>query len=94
MDRFKKECAKLKKKGVKVKLVTSRVLDDYAGMNPRAAKDMHFNGCPKDAILIRRDLSLRDKDQTLRHEVFEQNEMKRNGGKYYPAHKKAMRKIG
>jgi hypothetical protein len=93
---FKDKCAKLKKKGVKVKLVTSKVLEDYAGMNHHAAKDMHFpkSKCPKNTILIRRDLMPKAKIQTLDHELYEIDVMSKNGNQYFPAHKKAMDKIG
>lgn len=91
---FQNDCLNLKKKGVRVKVVTSKVLDDYAGMNHRAAKDMHFPNCPKNVILIRRDLPAKDKRQVLRHEIFEESAMKRNGNRYIPAHRKAMDRIG
>ena len=93
---FKRDCDKLKGKGYNVKLVTSKVLDDYAGMNHHAAKDMHFplSKCRKHEILIRRDLPPKTKRKTLKHEVFEIDVMKKNGNKYIPAHKKAMRRVG
>jgi hypothetical protein len=91
---FKQDCAAVKKHGRKVRLVTSKTLQDYAGMNPLAAKDMHFKGCGKDEYLIRRDLSPTAKRQTLQHEIMEEKKMKKNGCKYMPAHISTMKKIG
>jgi hypothetical protein len=87
---FKNSCQKLKQGGVKVKLVTRSTLNDYWGMNPQAAKKLHFTAIKKNELLIRRDLPPRDKNLVLEHEACEDRTMRNNGGQYFPAHRGAL----
>lgn len=75
---------------MKIKFVTGRILKDFAGMNHLAAKELHFKGCPKDTILIDKNMSRKDKIETVKHEMHELKLMKK-GMHYFPAHKRALK---
>jgi hypothetical protein len=78
-----------KKRGLKVKLVDSRRLKDYAGMNDLIAKKMGFK-CPPRTIMADRDMSIPKQRQTLRHEIIERGHMAK-GMPYWKAHKIALK---
>lgn len=77
-----------KKQGLKIREVGKSRLLDYAAMNPRAAKVMHFKNIKKNEILIDKNLSLNRKVRDLRHELIEMDKMTKgkDKGKYWPAH--------
>ena len=81
--------AKLHQKGYQVKLVDSRSLRDYAGMNPEAAKDFGKSFEPN-TYEIDGGLNWEKKYTTLVHEINEHQSMK-NGDPYWKAHCKALR---
>lgn len=88
LDRHKEEEEKMK---VKVKLVSHKILKDYAGMNYYAAKTLHFHPFPKkDEIFVDRDMKKKDIKETVRHEKLERKLMGK-GCTYWNAHKKALR---
>lgn len=95
MEELLGEC---RKRGVRVEFVPTSVTRDYIGMNSEAAKTMGFEWPTEfgekpggDWILIDRDLSAQDKEETLRHEMVEMDLMK-GGIKYFPAHDIALKK--
>lgn len=76
---------------MKIRFVTKRILKDYAGMNHYAAKEMHFKPVPpKNTIFVDKNMSRKDKVETVKHEIAECNLMKK-GMHYFPAHKKALK---
>jgi cell shape-determining protein MreC len=77
---------------LKVRCVSSKNLLDFAAMNPRAAKDMHFRNIKKNEILLDKKRPLKSRVVDLRHELIEIDAMKKNNNKYFPAHKIATRK--
>jgi hypothetical protein len=72
-------------KGYKVSFVGKKVLHDYAGMNPEAAKIMHFHNIHPYELEILNTLPLGDQKNNLRHEIVERNLM-HAGMAYFPAH--------
>lgn len=74
--------------GVEVKLVSSKTLLDYAGMNSSVAERIGFE-IPDDTIYIKKSLSWKERYHTLNHEMVEMGLMG-GGKKYWPAHKKAL----
>lgn len=78
-------------KGIKVTMVSSKVLGDFAGMNNFASKQLHFHPRPKkNEVFIDRDMSKTDKAKTLLHEMTEMDLM-RQGHPYWSAHKEALK---
>ena len=77
-----------KQLGIKVNFVPSEKLKDFAGMNPKIGKVMGFS-IPAKTILIDEHLSLKDKYETLLHELYEYGLM-RKGMKYWDAHLKSL----
>ena len=77
---------------LKVRCVSSKNLLDFAAMNPRAAKDMHFGNIKKNEILLEKKRPLKSRVVDLRHELIEMEAMKKNHNKYFPAHKIATKK--
>jgi hypothetical protein len=75
--------------GLNVKDVPSSRLNDYAGMNPCAAKKMGYKKIGKKEILIDKELPLKSRVRNLRHELIEYHDMSK-GKDYFPAHKKAL----
>ena len=75
----------------KVTEVKPKVLRDYAGMNASAAKAMGFDSYPikKDEILVDRRLSPEHRKRVIKHEIYEDEHM-RKGDSYWDAHKKAL----
>lgn len=78
-----KEC---NKQGIRVVFVPDSKTLDFIGMNPLAAKDMHFPMNAQHTFWVDKNLSIQEKYETLRHEYVEYFAMKKNGGKYIPAH--------
>ena len=78
--------------GLKVKLVPSEKLLDYAGMNDKAASKFGFE-MPKQSIYIDRGLCWQGRSETLKHELDEREGMRRGAG-YWKAHKKALKNEG
>lgn len=74
----------------KIKFVGSRKLKDYAGMNYYAAKKFNFPLTKSNLILIDKNLSKKDKNKTIKHEIAEAELMKR-GHSYWFSHKKALK---
>jgi hypothetical protein len=81
-----------KQNKVKVKLVGSRKLADYAGMNDEAAKKLGYRKLPNKTILIDRNLSVKTKKRTLKHELIEMNLMEKKHMPYWVAHKIALKR--
>ena len=77
-----------KEAGVTVKLVSSGILLDYAGMNSEAAEEIGFK-MPCDTIYIKKSLSWKSRYHTLNHEMVEMGCME-GGRRYWPAHRKAL----
>ena len=77
---------------LKVRCVKGKNLLDFAAMNPRAAKDMHFHNIKKNEILLEKKRPLKTRVVDLRHELIEYEAMKKNHNKYFPAHRIATRK--
>ena len=88
-DRFNELARRCHYLGLRVKLVPSSVLKDYAGMNYEAAKKIGFP-MKKKEILISRDLSDKARYHTLRHELIERDLMINKKVKYWPAHVRAL----
>lgn len=76
--------------GYRIKSVSSKVLKDYAGMNPYAAKQLGFRSIRPDEILVAKDLSSEKRRRTVNHELIEAGNMER-GMPYWDAHKVALR---
>ena len=95
MESLKKQYAELlaqaREEGFRVVIVPKSVLIDYAGSNPQFAKAVGLRE-PKHEIWIVRGMSLKDKVETLRHELYEEQYMRKRHSKYWPAHKAATRK--
>jgi len=77
-------------KGIRVKFVTSKVLYDYAGMNPGAAKIIGFKDIKDNEILIDKTLPEYEQCDNIKHELVEKNLMDK-GMPYWPSHLKALR---
>lgn len=78
-------------KGIKVTYVPSKITKDFGGMNYYAAKVFHFHPCPKkNEVFIDREMSKKDKAETLLHEITEIDLM-RHGHPYWSAHTKALK---
>ena len=84
-----------KKQGIAVKFVDSKILKDYAGMNPEAAEAMGFPDYDGDKrtkeILIDRTLPEETQTRNLKHELVEMRLMQK-GMKYWEAHEIALDK--
>lgn len=84
-----------KKQGIAVKFVDSKILKDYAGMNPEAAEAMGFPDYDGDKqtkeILIDRTLPEETQTRNLKHELVEMRLMQK-GMKYWEAHEIALGK--
>jgi hypothetical protein len=78
------------RKGFAVSFVGSKVLHDYAGMNPEAAKVMGYVDIQGKEIQIDKHQPLETQKRNLRHELVERGLMKA-GEKYYPAHLTALK---
>jgi len=76
---------------IKVKLVDSRKLLDYLGMNDEAAKKLGYRKLPNKTILIDKNLSVKTKKRTLKHELVEMNLMEKRHMPYWKAHAKALK---
>lgn len=75
----------------KIKYVSKEILKDYWGMNKKAAESLNFPfPYSKNTILVRDDLSAKDKKITFKHEVEEFKKMSR-GSKYWGAHLYALK---
>lgn len=75
-----------------IKFVSPNTLKDYAGMNFWARKSFGFNRkMGKNDIWIDRNLSHRDKIETINHEIIEA-ELMRKGKDYFDSHLIALRK--
>jgi hypothetical protein len=72
--------------GIKVKEVPSKRVHDYAGDNTEAARSFGVKKIGKDEIIIDKNMKLKTKLHTLRHEIIERHEMKDRKLKYMPAH--------
>lgn len=79
-----------KQEGLKV-VKAHKKLYDFAGMNPQAARELHFKNIKKKEILIDPQLPLHKRVRNLRHELIEYHDMTK-GKDYFPAHKIALRK--
>ena len=90
-DYFRNKFLNLKRaaeqKGYTVRLVPSKKLGDFAGMNPEAAERMGYPE-PKDTFDIDAGMSWELKFRTLVHELREYGKMKK-GASYWKAHKYA-----
>lgn len=78
--------------GLKVELVSRKVLLDFGGMNPAIGKDWGFPG-DNDTFYILRSDPVETKCETLRHEI-EEYVRRKNGEKYWPAHKQCLKNEG
>lgn len=74
----------------KVKTVSSKVLDDYAAMNPMAAKAFGFHHIHAGEILVWSGLKGKARRKTIVHEEVEAKLMKR-GLPYWKAHEAALK---
>ena len=88
-ERFERLAEQARQMGYRVVFVKPRVLHDYAGMNPEAARVMGYP-MPANEIRIEEGMGWKDSYETLRHELREMGLM-RGGMKYYPAHVIALR---
>ena len=88
-ERFERLAEQARQMGYRVVFVKPRVLHDYAGMNPEAARVMGYP-MPANEIRIEEGMGWRGSYETLRHELREMGLMK-GGMKYYPAHVMALR---
>ena len=79
-----------KSKGIKVTFTDSRVLKDYAGMNPSIAKKMGFKNIKENEILIDVELPEDTQFKNLIHELIEK-ELMDDGDSYWTAHNKALK---
>ena len=77
-------------KGIKVRFTDSRVLKDYAGMNPAIAKKMGFKDIKENEILIDVELPEDAQFKNLIHELIEK-ELMDDGDSYWTAHNKALK---
>jgi len=78
-----------KSKGIKVTFTDSRVLKDYAGMNPCIAKKMGFKNIKKNEILIDIEVPEDVQFKNLIHELIE-SELMQDGESYWSAHRKSL----
>lgn len=82
----------LKKSELKIIYVPGKILKDYAGMNPGAAREMHFHPkIKRNTILIDKALHGKDRIRTIHHEIIEYGLMKK-GLDYWTAHQIALKK--
>ena len=88
---FEQLRSRLRARKVKVRLVPSRQLRDFAGMNDEAARKFGFRKLKDKTILIDKNLSAKTKVRTLRHEVIEMDLMEKKKYPYWKAHKIALR---
>ena len=79
---------KTEQSGIKVDFVGTKTLKDYLGMNTEAARDMGYPLGNK-TIHISKSASAKDKYDTLKHELYEMEQMKK-GESYWKAHVKAL----
>ena len=89
-EKLKKLISECAKQGLKVKFVPDEKTKDFVGMNPEVGKDLGVP-IPNDEIWIDRQLSLRSKVHTLKHELQEHLLMKNKKKKYWSAHGYALR---
>ena len=78
--------------GLRVKLVPSNSLLDYAGMNDKAASKFGFE-MPTRTIYIDKGLCWQGRSETLKHELDERADMAK-GFPYWKAHRKALKNEG
>ncbi len=76
---------------LKSRYVGKDILFDYIGLNPATAKLFGFTDIAPDECLIRDDLSDKEKDTTLKHEI-EENERVGKGESYWMVHIDLLRK--
>jgi len=88
-ERFERLAEQARQMGYRVVFVKPRVLHDYAGMNPEAARVMGYP-MPANEIRIVDEMDWKDNYRTLKHELVEMGLMK-GGMRYYPAHVMALR---
>lgn len=88
-ERYNHLVAEAHKKGLRVHTVRDAKTRDFVGMNSQAAKAFGLKMRPN-TIQIDKNLNLKEKCHTLRHEIVEFGLMKK-GMKYWPAHKRALR---
>jgi len=79
-----------KSKDIKVTFTDSRVLKDYAALNPAIAKKMGFKNIEKNEILIDVELPEDTQFKNLIHELIE-HELMQDGEPYWSAHQKALK---
>lgn len=72
-----------------IKKVTPNIIKGYYGMNPEASKELGVR-CPKNTILIDKNLKGRMLTRTIQHEKVESYLMREKGMNYNKAHKIAM----
>ena len=78
------------KQPMKIRLVNKRVLKDYAGMNPMAARALGYKNIRKNEILVASDTTESQRHTIINHEVDEMQHMEK-GDDYWTAHKKALK---
>jgi hypothetical protein len=78
-----------RRRGYHVRQVPAKIMKDYIGMNPEAAKSIGFP-IPENTIYIDKNLSEEAKYHTLKHENIETDLMKNKGWPYWRAHKRAL----
>jgi hypothetical protein len=80
----------MKNNRMRIQYVPTRQMYGYVGMNDQAAHAMGFPWHKgKHCILVDKNLSPLQKQKTALHETVEEYEMRKNGGHYWPAHRKA-----
>jgi len=87
-DKLKDLIIRTRNSGIKVDFVGTKTLKDYMGMNTEAAHDMGYPLGNK-TIHISKSASAKDKYDTLKHELYEMEQMKK-GESYWKAHVKAL----
>ncbi len=89
VKKLQSELEKCKGAHLNVKFGENKRLADYAGMNDKAAAELHFKMKPKEHILVAKRQSKKDQAETLRHERIEREKMAK-GTHYFPAHEYAL----
>jgi hypothetical protein len=79
----------LREQGIKTKFVPDAKTRDYLGMNPEAAKAMGYR-MPAKTFYVDRNMSAKDKYETLKHEYDEYLDMKDKGYPYWKSHVRAL----
>ena len=87
LNRIIRNC---KTAGIRISLVNTSRLHDYAAMNPAAAKPMGFKKIGHNEILIDKNMNERKKLTSARHELIEFHLMRDLGLNYMQAHRIAL----